>query len=76
MDLSPNEHNGEAVCGYGELEFAVVQTEMLGGGHGASGAELVNLLGGEVSGWATHGVEGLEDVAVIGIYAQDFNCCI
>ncbi len=76
MVLFPNEHNGEAVCGYRELEFAVVQAVVLGGGHGAGGAELLDLCGHEIAGRAAHGVEGLEDVAVVGIYAEDFNRCI
>src|ERR1700679_563924 len=71
--LSPDEHYGEAVRGDGELEFAVVQVVVLGGGHGAGGAKLLYLRGSEVAGWAAHRVEGLEDVAVVGIDAQDFD---
>ena len=59
--------------GDGELEFAVVQVVVLGGGHRSGGAKLLDLRRREVAGRAAHGVEGLEDVAVIGVDAQDFD---
>ena len=57
-------------------EFAVVEAEVLGGGHGAGGAELLDLRGHEIAGGAAHGVESLEDVAVVVVDAEDFYRCV
>ena len=64
------------MCGNCELEFAVVEAEVLGGCHGAGGAELLDLRGHEVVRAAAHGVEGFDRVAVVVVDAENFNRCI
>jgi len=44
-NLFSDQHDGEAVCGYCEFKFTVVEAEVLGGCHGTRGAELLDLCG-------------------------------
>jgi len=74
--LSPDEHDGEAVCGDSQLEFAVVEAEVFRGGHGTLGSQLFDLGGHEISGRAAHRVEGFDHVSMVVIDAENFNRCI